>query len=212
MILGNSMVITQTSMKRMLAYSSINQIGYLIIRIIARDHNRYASMMIYLLFYIFTNLRTFACIILFSLRTKTYNIQDYGGLFIKDTLLTLSFALCLLSLRGIPLLSSFFGKLYLFWCRWEADLYLLVFVGFFTSIISIYYYLKIVKLFITKESEEMTTYIQTYVSSLLPSLSKSYIEVGLIVCVIVSTSLGVLMNTINTIVQNTFISSHFISN
>jgi hypothetical protein len=57
----------------------------------------------------------------------------------------------------------------------------------------------------------MTTYIQTYVSSLLTSLSKSYIEVGLIVCVIVSTSLGVLMNTINTIVQNTFISSHFIS-
>nr|AND48027.1 subunit 2 of NADH-plastoquinone oxidoreductase [Sphagnum australe] len=212
MILGNSVAITQTSMKRMLAYSSISQIGYLMIGIIAGDHNGYASMMIYLLFYIFTNLGTFACIILFGLRTGTDNIRDYGGLFIKDPLLTLSFALCLLSLGGIPPLSGFFGKLYLFWCGWEAGLYLLVFVGLFTSIISVYYYLKIVKLLITKESEEMTAYIQTYVSSPLPSLSKSSIEVGLIVCVIVSTSLGVLMNPINTIVQNTFISSHFISN
>jgi len=199
-------------MKRMLAYSSISQIGYLMIEIIAGDHNGYASMMIYLLFYIFTNLGTFACIILFGLHTGTDNIRDYGGLFIKDPLLTLSFALCLLSLGGIPPLSGFFGKLYLFWCRWEAGLYLLVFVGLFTSIISVNYYLKIIKLLITKESEEMTAYIQTYVSSALPSLSKSSIEVGLIVCVIVSTSLGVLMNPINTIVQNTFISIHFISN
>jgi NADH:ubiquinone oxidoreductase subunit 2 (subunit N) len=67
MILGNSVVITQTSMKHMLAYSSINQIGYLIIKIIARDYNGYASMTIYLLFCTFRNLRTFVCIILFSL-------------------------------------------------------------------------------------------------------------------------------------------------
>jgi hypothetical protein len=58
----------------------------------------------------------------------------------------------------------------------------------------------------------MTAYIQTYVNSPLPSLSKSSIEVGLIVCVIVSTSLGVLMNPINVIVQNILILSHFISN
>jgi NADH:ubiquinone oxidoreductase subunit 2 (subunit N) len=159
MILANSVVITQTSMKHMLAYSSINQIGYLIIKIIARDYNGYASMTVYLLFCTFRNLRTFACIILFSLCIGIDNIQDYGGLFIKDHLLTFSFALCLITLGSIPPLSGFFGKLYLFWCGWEASLYLLVFVGFFTSIISIYYYLKIVKLLITKEIEEMTTYI-----------------------------------------------------
>jgi len=88
---------------------------------------------------------------------------------------------------------QFFWKTYLFWCEWEAGLYLLVFVGFFTSIISVYYHLKIVKLFIIKESEEMIVYILTYVSSPLPSLLKSSIKVGLIVCVIVSTSLGVLL-------------------
>jgi NAD(P)H-quinone oxidoreductase subunit 2 len=169
-------------------------------------------MIIYLIFYIFTNLGTFACIILFGLRIGTDNIRDYGGLFIKDPLLTLSFALCMLSLGGIPPLSGFFGKIYLFWCGWEVGLYLLVLVGLFTSMISVYYYLKIVKLLIIKENEEMTAYIQTYVSSPLPSLSKSSIKIGLIVCVIVSTSLRVLMNPINIIVQNTFISNHFISN
>jgi NAD(P)H-quinone oxidoreductase subunit 2 len=138
MILGNLVAITQTSFKHMLAYSSRSQIGYLMIEIIVGDHNKYASTMIYLLFYIFTNVGTFACIILFSLCTWTNNI--YGRFFIKDPLLILSFVLCLLSLRSIPLLSSFSGKLYLFWCGWEAGLYLLVFVGPFTSIISTYYY------------------------------------------------------------------------
>jgi NADH:ubiquinone oxidoreductase subunit 2 (subunit N) len=133
MILGNLVAIIKTSMKCMLAYSSIRQIGYLMIGIIAGDHNGYASMMIYLLFYIFTNLGTFAYIILFSLCTGTDNIQDYGGLFIKDPLLTLSFVFCMLSLGGIPPVSNFFEKLYFFWCGWEASLYFLVFVSFFTS-------------------------------------------------------------------------------
>jgi NAD(P)H-quinone oxidoreductase subunit 2 len=110
MILCNSMAITQMSMKHMLAYSSISQIGNLMIEIIAGDRNKYASMMIYLLFYIFPNLGTFVCIILFCLCIGTDNTQDYGGLFIKDLLLTLYFALCLLSLAGIPPLSNFFWK------------------------------------------------------------------------------------------------------
>jgi NADH:ubiquinone oxidoreductase subunit 2 (subunit N) len=67
-------------------------------------------MVIYLLFNIFTNLRTFVCIILFDLCTSIDNIQDYKRLFLEDPLLTLSFALCMLSLGGNPPLSSFFGK------------------------------------------------------------------------------------------------------
>jgi NAD(P)H-quinone oxidoreductase subunit 2 len=206
------MAITQMSIKCMLKYSSISQIGYLMIEIIAGNHNGYVGMLIYLLFYIFTSLGTFACIILFSLHTRMDNIRDYGRLFIKDPLLTISFALCLLYLGGIPPLSNFFGKLYLFWCGWEVGLYLIVFIRLFINIFFIYYYLRIVKLLITKESEEMTVYMQTYVGSPLPSLSKSSIKVGLIVCVVVSTSLGVLMNPINTIIQNALILNHFISN
>jgi NAD(P)H-quinone oxidoreductase subunit 2 len=115
MILGNLIAITQTSMKRMLAYSSIGQIGYVIIGIIAGDSNDgYASMITYMLFYIAMNLGTFACIVLFGLRTGTDNIRDYAGLYTKDPFLALSSALCLLSLGGLPPLAGFFGKLYLF--------------------------------------------------------------------------------------------------
>ena len=127
MILGNLLAITQTSMKRMLAYSSIGQIGYVIIGIIVGDSNDgYASMITYMLFYISMNLGTFACIVLFGLRTGTDNIRDYAGLYTKDPFLALSLALCLLSLGGLPPLAGFFGKLYLFWCGWQAGLYFLV--------------------------------------------------------------------------------------
>uniref|UniRef100_A0A8S0YB46 NADH-plastoquinone oxidoreductase subunit 2 n=1 Tax=Spirodela intermedia TaxID=51605 RepID=A0A8S0YB46_SPIIN len=85
MILGNLIAITQTSMKRMLAYSSIGQIGYVIIGIIVGDSNDgYASMITYMLFYIAMNLGTFARIVLFGLRTGTDNIRDYAGLYTKD--------------------------------------------------------------------------------------------------------------------------------
>ena len=84
MILGNLIAITQTSMKRMLAYLSIGQIRYVIIEIIVGNSNGgYASMITYMLFYISMNLRTFACIVSFGLRTGIDNIQDYEGLYIK---------------------------------------------------------------------------------------------------------------------------------
>ncbi|KAF3615297.1 NAD(P)H-quinone oxidoreductase subunit 2 B, chloroplastic [Capsicum annuum] len=115
MILGNLIAITQTSMKRMLAYSSIGQIGYVIIGIIVGDSNDgYASMITYMMFYISMNLGTFDCIVLFGLRTGTDNIRDYAGLYAKDPFLAISLALCLLSLGGLPPLAGFFEKLYLF--------------------------------------------------------------------------------------------------
>lgn len=110
MILGNLLALTQTSMKRMLAYSSIGQIGYVIIGIIVGDSNDgYASMITYMLFYISMNLGTFACIVSFGLRTGTDNIRDYAGLYTKDPFLALSSALCLLSLGGLPPLAGFLG-------------------------------------------------------------------------------------------------------
>lgn len=202
MILGNLVAITQTSMKRMLAYSSISQIGYLIIGIITGNFDGYASMIVYLLFYIFMNLGTFACIILLGLRTGTDNIRDYSGLILKDPLLTFSFALCLLSLGGIPPLSGFFGKLYPFWCAWKAGLYFLVFIGLVTSVISIYYYLKIIKLLITIENKKITSYIQTYKVSSIYLSSKNSIEVSIIICVIASMFLGIFLNPIINLLQS----------
>nr|UDY69592.1 NADH-plastoquinone oxidoreductase subunit 2 [Kelloggia chinensis]UDY69607.1 NADH-plastoquinone oxidoreductase subunit 2 [Kelloggia chinensis] len=202
MILGNLIAITQTSMKRMLAYSSIGQIGYVIIGIIVGDSNDgYASMITYMLFYISMNLGTFACIVLFGLRTGTDNIRDYAGLYTKDPFLALSLALCLLSLGGLPPLAGFFGKLYLFWCGWQAGLYFLVLIGLLTSVVSIYYYLKIIKLVMTGRNQEITPHVRNYRRS--PLRSNNYIELSMIVCVIASTILGISMNPIIAIAQNT---------
>nr|YP_009002299.1 NADH dehydrogenase subunit 2 [Pinguicula ehlersiae]YP_009002305.1 NADH dehydrogenase subunit 2 [Pinguicula ehlersiae]YP_010565356.1 NADH dehydrogenase subunit 2 [Pinguicula jackii]YP_010565375.1 NADH dehydrogenase subunit 2 [Pinguicula jackii]UZA66242.1 NADH dehydrogenase subunit 2 [Pinguicula jackii]UZA66243.1 NADH dehydrogenase subunit 2 [Pinguicula jackii]CDL78855.1 NADH dehydrogenase subunit 2 [Pinguicula ehlersiae]CDL78861.1 NADH dehydrogenase subunit 2 [Pinguicula ehlersiae] len=202
MILGNLIAITQTSMKRMLAYSSIGQIGYVIIGIIVGDSNDgYASMITYMLFYISMNLGTFACIVLFGLRTGTDNIRDYAGLYTKDPFLALSLALCLLSLGGLPPLAGFFGKLYLFWCGWQAGLYSLVLIGLLTSVLSIYYYLKIIKLLMTGRNQEITPHVRNYRRS--PLRSNNSIELSMIVCVIASTIPGISMNPIIAIAQDT---------
>nr|YP_010523666.1 NADH dehydrogenase ND2 subunit [Isodon pharicus]YP_010523682.1 NADH dehydrogenase ND2 subunit [Isodon pharicus]UXP81501.1 NADH dehydrogenase ND2 subunit [Isodon pharicus]UXP81502.1 NADH dehydrogenase ND2 subunit [Isodon pharicus] len=202
MILGNIIAITQTSMKRMLAYSSIGQIGYVIIGIIVGDSNNgYASMITYMLFYISMNLGAFACIVLFGLRTGTDNIRDYAGLYTKDPFLALSLALCLLSLGGLPPLAGFFGKLYLFWCGWRAGLYSLVLIGLLTSVVSIYYYLKIIKLLMTGRNQEITPHVRNYRKS--PLRSNNSIELSMIVCVIASTIPGISMNPIIAIAQDT---------
>ncbi|VAH75120.1 unnamed protein product [Triticum turgidum subsp. durum] len=195
MILGNLLAITQTSMKRMLAYSSIGQIGYVIIGIIVGDSNDgYASMITYMLFYISMNLGTFACIVLFGLRTGTDNIRDYAGLYTKDPFLALSLALCLLSLGGLPPLAGFFGKLYLFWCGWQAGLYFLVSIGLLMSVLFIYYHLKIIKLLTTGRNQEITPYVRNYRRS--PLRSNNSIELSMTVCVIASTIPGISMNPI----------------
>nr|YP_009972183.1 NADH dehydrogenase subunit B [Kuepferia otophora]YP_009972198.1 NADH dehydrogenase subunit B [Kuepferia otophora]QNH70419.1 NADH dehydrogenase subunit B [Kuepferia otophora]QNH70436.1 NADH dehydrogenase subunit B [Kuepferia otophora] len=202
MILGNLIAITQTSMKRMLAYSSIGQIGYVIIGIIVGDSNDgYASMITYMLFYISMNLGTFACIVLFGLRTGTDNIRDYAGLYTKDPFLALSLALCLLSLGGLPPLAGFFGKLYLFWCGWRAGLYFLVLIGLLTSVVSIYYYLKVIKLLMTGRNQEITPHVRNY--RRCPLRSNNSIELSMIVCVIASTIPGISMNPIIAIAQDT---------
>nr|YP_010899626.1 NADH dehydrogenase subunit 2 [Pithecellobium dulce]YP_010899650.1 NADH dehydrogenase subunit 2 [Pithecellobium dulce]QGA84939.1 NADH-plastoquinone oxidoreductase subunit 2 [Pithecellobium dulce]WHS15751.1 NADH dehydrogenase subunit 2 [Pithecellobium dulce]WHS15775.1 NADH dehydrogenase subunit 2 [Pithecellobium dulce] len=202
MILGNLIAITQTSMKRMLAYSSIGQIGYVIIGIIVGDSNGgYASMITYMLFYISMNLGTFACIVSFGLRTGTDNIRDYAGLYTKDPFLALSLALCLLSLGGLPPLAGFFGKLHLFWCGWQTGLYFLVSIGLLTSVVSIYYYLKIIKLLMTGRNQEITPHVRNYRGS--PLRSNNSIELSMIVCVIASTIPGISMNPIIEIAQDT---------
>ncbi|XP_070682528.1 LOW QUALITY PROTEIN: NAD(P)H-quinone oxidoreductase subunit 2 A, chloroplastic [Malus domestica] len=201
-ILGNLSAITRTSMKRMLAYSSMGQIGYVIIGIIVGDSNGgYASLIIYMMFYFSMNLGTFACIVSFGLRTGTDNIQDYAGLYSNDPFLALSLAICLLSLGGLPPLAGFFGKLHLYWCGWQAGLYFLVSRRLLMSVVSIYYYLKIIKLLMTGRNQEITPHVANYRRS--PLRSNNSIELSMIVCVIASTIPGISMNLIIEIAQDT---------
>ncbi|XP_060668187.1 NAD(P)H-quinone oxidoreductase subunit 2 A, chloroplastic-like [Ziziphus jujuba] len=151
-------------------------------------------MITYMLFYISMNLGTFACIVSFGLCIGTNNIQDYARLYMKDPFLALFLALYLLSLEGLPPLAFFFRKLHLFWCGWQASLYFLVLIGLLTSVVSIYYYLEIIKLLMTGRNQEITSHVQNYRRS--PLRSDNSIEMSMIVCVIASTIPGLSMNPI----------------
>jgi len=202
MILGNVVALAQTSMKRMLAYSSIAQAGFVMIGLIAGTEAGYASMLFYLLIYLFMNLGAFACVILFSLRTGTDQISEYSGLYHKDPLLTLCLSVCLLSLGGIPPLAGFFGKIYLFWAGWQAGLYSLVLLGLVTTVVSIYYYIRVVKMMVVKEPQEMSDSVKNYpvISWSLPGYRP--LQVGLVLTLIATTLAGILSNPLFTLANN----------
>tara|TARA_Y100001970_G_scaffold293880_1_gene444194 strand:+ start:3853 stop:5382 length:1530 start_codon:yes stop_codon:yes gene_type:complete len=162
MALGNIVALAQTSMKRMLAYSSIGQAGFVMIGIVSGSQDGLSAAVLYLAAYLFMNLGAFACIILFTLRTGSDKISDYAGLYQKDPLVTLGLSLCLLSLGGIPPMLGFFGKIYLFFAGWADGQYLLVIIGLITSVISIYYYISVIKMMVVKEPQEASNIVKNY--------------------------------------------------
>ncbi|WP_448572501.1 NAD(P)H-quinone oxidoreductase subunit N [Trichothermofontia sp.] len=194
MILGNVVALAQTSMKRLLAYSSIGQAGFVMLGLIAGTEAGYASAIFYLLVYLFMNLGGFICVILFTLRTGTDDIAEYAGLYQKDPLLTLGLSLCLLSLGGIPPMAGFFGKLYLFWAGWQSGLYGLVLIALVTSVISIYYYIRVVKMMVVKEPQEMSESVKNYppIAWNLPGMRA--LQVSLILMVVATSLAGILSN------------------
>jgi NAD(P)H-quinone oxidoreductase subunit 2 len=207
LVLGNVVALAQTSMKRMLAYSSIAQAGFVMIGLIAGTDAGYSSMIFYLLIYLFMNLGAFTCVILFSLRTGTDQISEYAGLYQKDPLLTLCLSICLLSLGGIPPLAGFFGKIYLFWAGWQAGVYGLVLLGLVTSVISIYYYIRVVKMMVVKEPDEMSDSIKNYpeIRWNLPGMRP--LQVGLIISVIATSLAGILSNPLFTLATDSVTST-----
>jgi NAD(P)H-quinone oxidoreductase subunit 2 len=207
MILGNVVALAQTSMKRMLAYSSIGQAGFVMIGLTAGTDAGYSSMIFYLLIYLFMNLGAFACVILFALRTGTDQIAEYSGLYQKDPLLTLCLSICLLSLGGIPPLAGFFGKIYLFWAGWQAGLYGLVLVGLVTSVASIYYYIRVVKMMVVKEPQEMSDAVKNYpvINWTLPGMRP--LQVGLVLALITTSLAGILSNPLFTLATDSVTST-----
>ncbi len=145
MTVGNLMAIPQKNIKRLLAYSTISQAGYILVGFAGMSVVGISSVMFYLLVYTFTNLAAFAVVIGFSNVTNSDEIDDYSGLAQREPLLALTFLLALLSLAGIPPLAGFVGKFYLFYAAMQKDYLWLVILGALNSVISLYYYLLILK-------------------------------------------------------------------
>ena len=198
MVLGNVVALAQTSMKRMLAYSSIGQAGFVMIGLVSGTEDGYAAMVLYMAAYLFMNLGAFACVILFSLRTGSDRISDYAGLYQKDPLITLCLSLCLLSLGGIPPMLGFFGKIYLFFAGWADHQYLLVVVGLVTSVVSIYYYISVIKMMVVKEDQEASDVVKDYPTINWTLAGMQPLRVALIGCVLVTSVGGILSSPLFT--------------
>ncbi len=196
MVLGNVVAIAQTSMKRMLAYSSIGQAGFVMLGMAIGTESGYASMVFYLLIYLFMNIGAFGCVILFALRTGTDQISEYSGLYQKDPLLTLCLSIFLLSLGGIPPLVGFFGKIYIFWAGWQAHAYGLVLLALVMSVVSIYYYIRVVKMMVVKEPQEMSESVKNYPniatgSSSFAGIGMRPLQVAIILTAIITSIAGI---------------------
>ncbi len=145
MTIGNLVAIPQRNVKRILAYSSISQAGYILVGFVGAPAAAAGSVIFYLIAYLFTNVAAFAVVIAFSRVTGSDELDDYSGLARREPLLALAFLLALLSLAGIPPLAGFVGKFYLFYSAMQAGYLWLVIVAALNSIVSLFYYLLILK-------------------------------------------------------------------
>lgn len=156
MTYGNVVAIAQKNIKRLLAYSGIAQIGNVMIGLAAGTKQGSDAIMFYLLTYLFANLGAFAVIIAVGQFIKSDEIEDYNGLNRRSPFLAASMLLFLLSLAGVPPLAGFIGKLYLFVAAMEQELYTLLIVGLVNIVISMYYYLIVVKKMYINEPTDPT--------------------------------------------------------
>lgn len=149
LILGNVVAITQANIKRMLAYSSIAHAGYILIAVAAGlgSEDGVSSALFYMFAYLFTNLGAFAVVIALEKKQGEGNmLDDFKGLGIRSPLLALAMAYFMLSLTGVPPTGGFSGKFYVFRAAIDADLVWLAVIGVITSVVSGYYYLRVVYL------------------------------------------------------------------
>ena len=147
MILGAVAAIGQNNLKRLMAYSSIGHMGYALAGIATGTDAGIQATIIYLTIYLVMNLGAFACIFMMKRENVFYeNINDLSGLSKNHPLLSLSFLIILFSLAGIPPLAGFFAKFYIFMSVIEVKMYALAIIGLVTTVISAFYYLRIIKL------------------------------------------------------------------
>ncbi|MHB9154785.1 MAG: NADH-quinone oxidoreductase subunit N [Endomicrobiales bacterium] len=145
MLAGNLLAIPQTNIKRFLGYSSIAQAGFVLIGVAVASSMGLSAALFYMAAYLFSNLAAFAVIIIFSGAGEGDEIDDYRGLARRSPGLALALLIALMSLGGVPPLVGFFGKLYLFAGAVESGYIWLAAIGVLMSVVSIYYYLMVLK-------------------------------------------------------------------
>jgi len=147
MVLGALAAIVQTNIKRLMAYSSIGHMGYALIGIAAGNAAGASGVLIYLAVYLFMNVGTFACILAMRQQGRAVEgISDLAGLSKTHPVMAVLLLLFMFSMAGIPPLAGFFGKWFVFLAAIDAGLYVLAVIGVVASVVSAFYYIRIVRI------------------------------------------------------------------
>lgn len=156
MVIGNVVALTQKNIKRLLAYSTVAHVGYLLLGFVVMSPAGLSSILYYLITYLFMNLGAFAVVTHFENETGRVDTAAYAGLVRKRPAMAFILSIMLLSLAGIPITAGFFGKFFLFQAVANAgSQYLwLVVVALLTSTISLYYYLNVIRLMVIADPSD----------------------------------------------------------
>jgi NADH-quinone oxidoreductase subunit N len=156
MIVGAVAALKQTNIKRLLAYSSIGHVGYILLGLAAGTADGVQGALVYLAIYVIMTVGVFACVLRMRRADEyTEEISDFAGLSRKQPLLALTLTILMFSMTGVPPMAGFFGKFLVFRAAIEGELYILAVIGVLTSVVAAFYYLRIVKImyFTAEESE-----------------------------------------------------------
>ncbi len=183
--LANLFALRQENLKRLMAFSSISQAGYIMLGVISGTSLGMASLVYYVLIYLFANLAVFTVITIVALRAHKFTLEDYNGLYATNPKLAFLMTLALFSLAGIPPFAGFFSKFFIFAAAFRSGFHLLVFIALVNTILSLYYYLKIVKaMYINKSDEPIAAF-----------RSDNYTRASLVIC-----TLGIVVLSIASVV------------
>jgi NADH-quinone oxidoreductase subunit N len=155
MVLGNVAAVTQRNVKRMLAYSSIAQAGYMLVAVVAANQLGKSALMFYVAAYAVMNLGAFAVIqVLSGKDDEMTNLSSFAGLASRNPLLAAAMAIFMLSLAGIPPTAGFMAKLYVFSAAVQGGYSELAIIGVVTSVVATFYYLKLIVAMYMRPSED----------------------------------------------------------
>jgi NADH-quinone oxidoreductase subunit N len=157
MTLGNVAALTQNNLKRMLAYSSIAHAGYILMGSVVLTGEGLKSMLIYIFVYLFMNLGAFLVVTIIYNSDRTFEINDYHGMFRRAPFLAFTMVVFMLSLTGIPPFAGFLGKLYIFAAVIDKGLFWFAVVGTLNAAVAAYYYMRVIKAMVIEEENSKTT-------------------------------------------------------
>ncbi|MEO8149207.1 MAG: NADH-quinone oxidoreductase subunit N [Bacteroidia bacterium] len=152
--IGNLFAIRQNNIKRFLAFSSISQVGFILLGISSGNNMGITASIYFLIVYVFSNLGAFGVITLVSAQTDKENISDYKAFYKNNKTLSWVITISLFSLAGIPPTAGFFGKMFLVTAGASKGNYVLIIIAVLNMVVSLYYYLRVVKAIFVEENNE----------------------------------------------------------